>query len=52
MRSVGYRLGMGPDPYIYEGYARLRTPEHIPSEPIYYFIYRSFTIPALGVDVA
>jgi hypothetical protein len=47
--SIGYRLGTGPNlPYLYmKGYGRLRTPEHIPIEPITFFI-----IPVLGVDVA
>jgi hypothetical protein len=47
---VSYRLVTGPylSLYIYmEGYDRLRTLEHIPIEPITFFI-----IPALGVDVA
>jgi hypothetical protein len=46
---VGYLLGTGPDlvPINIKGYGRLRTPEHIPIEPIYFF-----TFPALGVDVA
>jgi hypothetical protein len=40
VRFVSYHLGMGPDlPYIYmKGYDRLRTPEHIPIEPITLFI--------------
>ena len=47
--SVGYCLGTGPNlPYIYmKGCDRLRTPKHIPIEPINYFII----ISALGVDV-
>jgi hypothetical protein len=38
--SAGYRLETGLDllPYKYKGYGRLRTPEHIPIEFIY-FIY-------------
>jgi hypothetical protein len=46
---VGYLLGKGPDllPYKYKGYGRLRTPEHIPIEPI-----TLLTFPALEVDVA
>jgi hypothetical protein len=42
---VGYLLRKGPDLLPY--YGRLRTPEHIPIEPI-----TLFTFPALGVDVA
>ena len=40
IESIGYRLEIGSDifPYKYKGYGRLRTPEHIPIESIY-FIY-------------
>jgi hypothetical protein len=46
---VGYLLGKGADlpPINIKGYGRLRTPEHIPIEPI-----TLFTFHALGVDVA
>ena len=45
---VSYRLGTGPylPPIYMKGYDGLRTPEHIPIEPI-----TLFTFPALGVDV-
>jgi hypothetical protein len=45
---IWYRLGTGPDlPYIYEGVRPIENPEHIPIEPITFFI-----IPSLRVDVA
>jgi hypothetical protein len=33
-------------------YDQLRDTEHIPIEPIYYFLYQSFIIPVLRVDIA
>jgi hypothetical protein len=46
---VGYLLGKGPNllPINIKGYGRLKTPGHIPIEPI-----TLFTFPVLGVDVA
>jgi hypothetical protein len=45
---VGYLLETDPDllPINIKGYGRLRTPEHIPIEPI-----TLFTFLVLGVDV-
>jgi hypothetical protein len=52
--SVGSLLGTGSYilPCKYKGVRPIDNPEHIPIEPIYYFIYTSFIIPALGVDVS